>query len=271
MKRILKAIPLALGLFIFGVLGYYYCMQEELIFRCKRLDPNHQFTFNTQFEEVNLTVGNGDIVNGVHFFHENPKGVVLYLHGQGRDMLHWGERAERLVSYGYDVFVIDYRGWGKSTNVVSEETLMEDSMAAYSYLKDRYNENEIIIHGVSLGTAMATNVCARNNPKLCILIAPYYNMIEAAHFNKPFLPRWVLKFILKSHLRTDSWVERVRCPIHIFHGTKDRMIPFSQSQMLVKKLEESKVKHEFYTLDGWGHNYVYQNEIYLKEVAALLD
>ena len=271
MKRILKGLPIALTLFVFGVVGYYYMMQEALIFRCKRLDPNHEYTFNTSFEEVNLPVGKGDTINGVHFFHPNPKGVVFYLHGQGRDMLHWGERAERLVSYGYDVFVIDYRGWGKSTNNVSESNLMEDSMVGYNYLKERYNEKEIIVHGVSLGTAMATNVCAKNNPKLCILVSPYYNMLETAHFNKPFLPIWVLKIILKYHLRTDTWISKCKCPLHIFHGTKDRLIPYSQSELIVKKLKTSKVKYNFHSLDGWGHNYIYQNEIYMKEVAALLD
>ena len=231
MKRFLQAVPLAFFLVVGSVLGYYYVMQEELIFRCKRLDPNHEYTFNTPFEEVNLTVGDNETVNAVHFFHEKPKGVILYLHGQGRDMLHWGERAERFVPYGYDVFVIDYRGWGKSTDNVSEENLMEDSLAAYDYLKKRYNEEEIIVHGVSLGTAMSSYVCSKNNPKMCILIAPYYNMIETAHFNKPILPRPILKVILKYHLRADSWIDDCKCPIYIFHGTEDRLIPYNQSEM----------------------------------------
>lgn len=270
MKRFFKFVCVTFVFLITSVLGYYYFMQEELIFRCKRLDPNHTYTFSTPFEEVNLPVGEGEFVNGVHFFHENPKGVILYLHGQGRDMLHWGERAQKFVAYGYDVFVIDYRGWGKSTNNVSEKNMMEDSLAAYAYLKERYNEDQIVVQGVSLGTAMASYVSTKNNPRDCILIAPYYNMIETAHYNKPILPRFVLKFILKYHLRTDTWITKANCPLHIFHGTKDRLIPYCQSEMIVEKLEDAGSDYKFHTLEGWGHNYVYQNEIYLREVDKLL-
>ena len=232
MKRFLKWFPIAFIIGALGVFGYYYQMQESLIFRCKRLEPNHEFHFETAFEEVNLPVGNGETVNGLHFFTESKsKGVVLYLHGQGRNLLYWGERAEAYVHHGYD---------------------------------------EIIIHGVSLGTSMASYVATKNHPKMCILISPYYNMIETAHFNKPILSRSVLKIILKYHLRTDTWISKVNCPLYIFHGTEDDLIPYSQSEMIVKKLEDTSVDYKFYTLEGCGHNYVHQNGIYIEEINKLL-
>ncbi len=271
MKRFLKWLPVAFIIGAFGVVGYYYQMQERLIFRCKRLDPAHEFHFETAFEEVSLPVGKGETINGLHFFTEGKsKGVVLYLHGQGRNLLYWGERAETYVHHGYDVFVIDYRGFGKSTDNLTEENLMIDSIAAYDYLKKRYNEDEIIIHGVSLGTSMASYVATKNQPKMCILISPYYNMIETAHFNKPILSRSVLKIILKYHLRTDTWISKVNCPLYIFHGTEDDLIPYSQSEMIVKKLEDTSVDYKFYSLEGCGHNYVHQNGIYIEEINKLL-
>ncbi len=270
MKRFLKLFPVAVCLVFLGIFGYYHLMQEKLIFGAVELDKDYEYSFKTPFEEVNLTMKNGDTVNAIHFFNENPKGVIYYLHGQGENLSHWGNRAEEYVSYGYDVFVIDYRGFGKSTKNLSEINLMKDAMAGYKYLKKRYNEKDIIVHGVSLGTAMASHLVAQHSPKMCILVSPYYNMIETAHYNKPILPRFVLKVILKYHLRTDTWIAKAKCPLYIFHGTEDRLIPYSQSEMIMTKLADTKVDHTLFTLEGCGHNSLHRNETYINEVQVLL-
>lgn len=245
-------------------------MQEKLIFMCKRLAHHHEFTFDHPFEEVHLPVENGEMINGLHFFHENPKGVIYYLHGQGSNLEHWGERAQQYLDFGYDVFVIDYRGYGKSTDNLTEKNLMTDSMIGYEYLKNRYNEDSIVLHGVSLGTAMASFVAAHHNPKMCILVSPYYNMIETAHYNKPVLPRFVLRVILKYHLRTDTWIGKCNCPLYIFHGTKDKLIPYSQSEMIMEDLENTEVASTLFTLEDCGHNHIHKNVHYLEAVEELL-
>ncbi|MCH9811148.1 alpha/beta fold hydrolase [bacterium] len=270
MKKFLKVFPVVFILTAFTIFGYYYHMQEKLIFRFKKLEHHHEYAFDSPFEEVHLTLENGDKVNGLHFFHEKPKGVIYYLHGQGNNLAHWGKRAQQFVDYGYDVFVIDYRGCGKSVGDLTEKTLMVDSMAGYNYLKARYNEDQIVIHGVSLGTAMASFVSSHHNPKMCILVSPYYNMIEAAHYNKPVLPRFVLHFILKYHLRTDTWIGKCNCPLYIFHGVKDRLIPYSQSEMIMASLEETNVDSTLYTLKDCGHNYIHNHKEYLEKVEELL-
>ena len=270
MKKFLKSLPIVLFLAAFSVFGYYYHMQEKMIFMCKRLAHHHEYSFDTRFEEVHLPLENGDMVNGLHFFHENPKGVIYYLHGQGNNLEHWGNRAEQFVAYGYDVFVIDYRGYGKSTDNLTEKNLMTDSLAGYEYLKERYNEEQIVVHGVSLGTAMASFVSSHHKPKMCILVSPYYNMIEAAHFNKPVLPRFVLHYILKYHLRTDTWIGKCNCPLYIFHGVKDKLIPYNQSEMIMASLEETDVESTLYTLQNCGHNYIHNHQEYLNRIEELL-
>lgn len=271
MKRFFKTISIFSIVGLLSVVGYYYQMQEKLIFKCKRLDSNYQYDFETPFEEVNLSVGSGESINCLHFFHENPKGVVLYLHGQGKNLSYWGHRANKFVSYGYDVFVIDYRGYGKSTDNLTEKNLMIDSSKAYEYLKDKYNESDIIVHGVSLGTAMASYVNTKYHPKMCILVSPYYNMIETAYYNRPILPRFVLKVILKYHLRTDSWIAKSNSPLHIFHGTEDKLVPYFQSEMIMDLVKEEKFTSNLYTLEGYGHNNIDQLEAYKTKVTELLE
>jgi fermentation-respiration switch protein FrsA (DUF1100 family) len=270
MKKLFKAFSIVFILVFFSIFGYYYHMQEKLIFMCKRLDHHHEYAFETPFEEVHLTHENGETINAVHFFHEKPKGVIYYLHGQGNHLEHWGKRAEEFVAFGYDVFVIDYRGFGKSTDNLTEKNLMTDSLIGYEYLKERYNENDIVLHGVSLGTAMASFVASHHSPKMCILVSPYFNMIETAHYNKPVLPRFVLRVILKYHLRTDTWIGKCNCPLYIFHGKKDRLIPYSQSEMIMASLEDSRVSPTLYTLEDCGHNHVHKNVEYIAQVKELL-
>jgi len=270
MKRFLKLAFLGFCLVFLGIFGYYYQMQEKLIFKALPLNKDFEYSFKTPFEEVNLTMRNGDTVNAIHFFHEHPKGVIYYLHGQGNNLAHWGKRAEEYVNYGYDVFIIDYRGFGKSTNNLSEFNLMKDAIAGYKYLEQRYNEKDIIVHGVSLGTAMASHIVSHHSPRMCILVSPYYNMIETAYYNRPILPRFVLKVILKYHLRTDKWIGDAKCPLFLFHGTEDRLIPYSQSEMLMNKLAEAEIESTLYTLEGHGHDAVHRHETYVNEIERLL-
>ena len=271
MKRFFKLFAVTVCILFLGIFGYYYQMQEKLIFNASLLDKDYEYSFNAPFEEVNLTMKNGDTVNAIHFFHKDPKGVIYYLHGQGQNLAHWASRAEEYLEYGFDVFIIDYRGFGKSTNNLTEDNLMKDAIAGYKYLLKRYNEKDIIVHGVSLGTAMASYLVSHHSPRMCVLVSPYYNMIETAYYNRPILPRFVLKYILKYHLRTDTWIANAKCPLYIFHGTEDRLIPYSQSEMILKKLADTDVDHTLFTLEGCGHNSLHTNEVYISEFQELLN
>jgi dipeptidyl aminopeptidase/acylaminoacyl peptidase len=95
-------------------------------------------------------------------------------------------------------------------------------------------------------------------------------MIETAYYNKPILPRFVLKVILKYHLRTDKWIADAKCPLFLFHGTEDRLIPYSQSEMLMNKLAEAEIESTLYTLEGHGHDAVHRHETYVNEIERLL-
>jgi pimeloyl-ACP methyl ester carboxylesterase len=271
MKRFFKATSLLLILFFSFIIGYFYTQQERLILGPELLDKSYVYEFDTPFEEINLSVGNGETINCIHFFHEKPKGVVLFLHGKGKNLSYWGGRAKRLVNYGYDVLVFDYRGFGKSSNNLTQENMMADSTAAYLYLKERYNEKDIVIHGVSLGTAMASYLNAHQKAKMCILVSPYRSMTEVAHYNKPILPPFVLKMILKFPLSTEQYVASARSDIHIFHGTHDKLIPYTHSIEIIKIAEEKNVNATLYPLDGFGHDRMDEQKEYKTKVSQLLN
>ncbi|MBM3202000.1 MAG: alpha/beta hydrolase, partial [Chlamydiae bacterium] len=247
-----------------------YLSQDIHILRSTPLAISHQYVWNTPFDEIFIKAPNGDEVNGVLFHSPSPaKGVILYLHGRGNNLGDfWGFRIQDYVNYGYDVFSIDYRGFGKSKGIITENTLLEDSDLAYNFLLERYSEKDIVVYGQSLGTGFATYVASKHNPKALVLEAPYYNMIEMAKNAKPYLPNFVLKLMLKYHLRTDLWIKEVSCPIHIFHGTKDRIIPYSSGQKLYQLVED---KATFYTLEGWGHDGMMCHKDYILSMQQILE
>lgn len=225
-----------------------YFIQERFIFKPEKLPQDFEFKYDAPFREVSFEPEPGVKISGLHFHLENPHGLILYFHGNSRSIKGWAKYAKDFYRYGYDVVLVDYRGFGKSTGKRSEEALLMDMQFVYKTLAQQYGENHLIVYGRSLGSGFAAKLAADNNPRYLILDAPYSSLSKAIERFLPFLPlRWVLRY----HLRTDKWIKRVRCAIYIIHGNKDWLIPISHSQ----KLKALNPKHiTLITIPGGGHN-----------------
>lgn len=273
MSKILKKLSLGLLVIIIGIMTFVVCLnyakQDEYIYRSKPLARDYAFEWKEPFEEIFLPVGSSSEINALHFHTQEPKGVVLFLHGQGKNLKYWGKRAPFFLRKGYDVMIIDYRGFGKSSREFKQEFLLEDANTAYRYLLDRFPEEQIVVYGQSLGTSIATHVTSQHKPKMLILEAPYYNMVMAASHLKPFLPIWLIELILKYPLKTNEWIQSVNVPIHIIHGNVDDMIPFAQAQKLYDEIKAHK-KATFTTLFNWGHHDIDDNHQYQAKMAEIL-
>lgn len=223
-----------------------YLVQERLIFHPERVQPGTRYTFDHPFEELFLPV-EGASLHTLWFHANEPQGVVVYFHGNGGSLRMWGTRAAPLVDRGYDVIMVDYRGYGQSTGTISSEAqLLADANAVYAWVLDRYPETQIVLYGSSLGTSFASWLAANHQPRLLILESPFYSIEELARHNFP----WVPSFLLKYPLRSYSWIGQVRCPVIIFHGTDDPVIPFADSKRLAG---EVTAPLSFYRLEGGGH------------------
>ena len=106
--------------------------------------------------------------------------------------LDWAWVYQNFVNLNYDVLVLDYRKFGKSTGNWSEENFINDAQYVYNELKKNYKENEIVIYGRSIGTGIATQLAANNQPKALILETPYYNIEDLA---KRMLPIFPVKYL----------------------------------------------------------------------------
>ena len=136
-----------------------YFLQERLIFKPEKLPEDFEFKYDNQvFDEYNIEVAEGVNLNGVHFKVREPKGIVLYLKGNSRSLKGWGKFAIDFTRHGFDVLMVDYRGFGKSTGIRTEEGIKKDLQYAYDELKKQVDERFIILYGRSLGSGFATKL-----------------------------------------------------------------------------------------------------------------
>lgn len=235
-----------LGIAVLSLLAYFF--QEKLIFKPEKLKQDFKFKYDIPFREYFFNVEPGVSINGLHFFRENPKGLILYFHGNTRSIKGWAKYARDFYRYDYDVVLVDYRGFGKSTGKRSEKEIMDDLQFVYDRLKEKYAETELIIYGRSIGSGFASKLASDNSPRYLILDAPYYNFTRVVERFLPILP---IRFVLRYHLRTDVWIRKVKCHTYIIHGTKDRLIPIRHSEAL-QKIDPRKIT--LIRIHGGGHN-----------------
>jgi uncharacterized protein len=235
-----------LGIVFLSLLIYFF--QEQIIFKPEKLHPDFQFKYDVPFREINFDIEPGVRINGLHFHREDPQGLILYFHGNTRSIKGWAKYARDFYRFNYDVVLVDYRGFGKSTGKRSEREMLSDMQFVYNELKAQYGEDHLIIYGRSLGSGFAAKLASENKPRYLILDAPYYNFRKVVERFLPFLP---IRYVLRYHLRTDRWLVHVKCPVYIIHGTKDWLIPIKHSIDL-QRLNQKRIT--LIRIHGGGHN-----------------
>ena len=229
------------------------------------LPENYVYSFPGNFEEINLKTPDGARLNAVHFKLDDPKGVILYFHGNAGELASWGLVVQKFVKMDYDVLVMDFRSYGKSTGEMNEKALYDDAQLFYDLLLKKYPEDEITVYGRSLGTTFATYVAAFNTPKQLILEAPLYSLEKIAQERFPFFPvSWVLKYEFPTY----EYLKNVSSPILIFHGTEDRVVNYRHSEELSKI--KTKGKLDLITVPRANHRNLVESELYKSTLDSIL-
>ena len=232
------------------VLLIYYLIQERLLFVATTLQIRHRFQLASPFEEVYLDLEDGGKIHALHIHSEESYGLILYFHGNTGNMNKWSLVAEELTTYGFDVLVVDYRGFGKSYGRRTEKTLFSDAQIIYDYALTFVPENRLVVYGRSLGSGLAVKVASDNNPWKLVLETPYYHLPEVAFYHFPFIP---VKWFLRFHFRSDRYIKSVTCPIAIFHGTKDKVVPYRSGLRLYESIGGDP-KHMMVTIPRGKHS-----------------
>lgn len=238
---------------------------REQIFPQTPLPSGYNFNFNYSFKEIKLRTVDSINLCALLFPSPKAKGVILYLHGSNGAADIWGKIAPVYTDLGYDFFLLDYRGYGKSEGkVADEQQICKDAQLAYDTLKARYGEEHIIVIGQSIGTGAAAVLAANNHPKKLILQAPYYSIEDWTHQLAPNLQIVDNPFKFETY----KWIKQATCAIVLIHGNADNGVYYGSSEKLSKFL---KPKDEFITLKNEGHNDFTKNRQYLALLKSLTD
>jgi len=241
-----------------------YFFQEKLIFFPEKLQRGFKFTFNQPFKEMHFTCSDSVVLHGILFKAATPKGLIFYLHGNAGSLNSWGILAEAYTSLDYDVFMVDYRGYGKSQGCINnQQQLFADLQLVYDEVKKKYEEDKIIILGYSLGSGFATKIASENKPKLLILQAPYFSITDMMRHNYPVIPTFILKYTIP----TNEYFKNCAMPVIIFHGDKDEVIYYNSSIKLKKIFKNNDT---LITLHGQGHNGITDNVDYRANIKKIL-
>lgn len=250
------------GLFyvIGGILLYFF--QHFLLFQPVKLPSSHTFSFHCRFKEENITAGNRNI-NLVKFFSDTPrKGIVLYFHGNRQNIERYAPYAPYFTRNGYDVWMMDYPGYGKSTGKLSEENLYADALLLYNMAVQETVGSSIVLYGKSLGTGIAAQLASIKEARRLILETPYFSMSSLFSHYAPFYPN-----LNKYKLPTYAYLSKANMPVTILHGTADKVIPYTQAVKLNRLLPKEVTLVTF----KWGtHNNLPSFPLYHHVIDSLL-
>jgi pimeloyl-ACP methyl ester carboxylesterase len=237
----------------------------QQIFPISKLNKNYIFSFKEQYEEKSIIVSDGLALNAILFHADSSRGVVFFLHGNTGGLDKWGKLAPVYLSLHFDVFMVDYRGYGKSDgSIKNERQLYNDMRATYDSVKSIYSEKKIYILGYSIGTGLATMLASENHPKGLILEAPYYSLSDAIHYLYPTIDTTEMPF----QFNTYQFLPKVTCPVIIFHGDVDKTFYYGSS---LKLRQFFKPGDKLITLKGADHSDMEVNKEYLKELKGILN
>lgn len=265
-KKLAKIILICATLISITIISFMYLFQEKLIFAGTPLPQDYQFVFEQPFQELDFQAEDGASINGLYFSVPDPEGVIVYFHGNAGDLSRWGYQAAYFTSFKYNVLIIDYRTYGKSTGALNEQKMLDDTQLPYDFLLKDFKEEDIVIYGRSLGTSFASYLASKNSPRKLILETPFYNMLDVAKRRFPLLP--FLDRLLKYRLETDVFIKDVTCPIIIYHGTNDNIVPLESGKLLQEKIPNKQLT--FYTIEDATHHNISSFPKYQKTILKSL-
>jgi pimeloyl-ACP methyl ester carboxylesterase len=261
-KKILKWLKVIVIIYVLGGVALYF-LQDVILFHPVTLNRDHNYNFPQPHKDISIPINNGDLLNLVDFSSTDTvtRGVVLYFHGNKRNISWYSKYIPYFTRHGYQVLMIDYPGFGKSIGKLTEQKLYSWALEVYNLAIKRFGADSIIIYGKSMGTGIAAQLASIRPCKRLILETPYYDFPSVISHYLPIYPvRWMLHYELPTY----KYLTTVSAPITILQGTDDGLVTYDNAKRLKPLLKQAD---EFITIQGGSHNDLYQ----FKEMISKLD
>ncbi len=264
-KTIFRWVKCLFFLYVFIGIALFF-LQDYFLFHPVKLSRNYRYKFNTAFEETDIPFNNTDTISIVKFLPADTvrKGVVIYFHGNKGNISRYAKFAENFTKHGYEVWMEDYPGFGKSIGSRNENILYQQAAKIYTMAAARYSVNQIIIFGKSFGTGIAAQLASVKDCQQLILETPYCSIPDLFKCYAPVYPvTGMVNYIIPS----SQFLQKVKVPITIFHGTDDGVIPYRCAAKLKMVL---KPADEFITIDNGNHHNLNDFALFHQKLDSLL-
>jgi len=202
------------------------------VFRPSRILETTPAAVQLEFEEIPFVAEDGRFLAGWWIPHPRARGTILHCPGNSGNM---GDRLHLAVDYhrlGVNAFLFDYRGYGRSRGVPTEQGTYRDARAAYEVVRARYGDTEappVVVHGKSLGGAVAIQLALDKPIRGLIVEGAFTSVRDMAERRYPWLPiRWFSRFRYDSI----SKIPRLKVPLLLAHSREDERTPFEFGQRL---------------------------------------
>jgi len=265
-KKIYRWLKIILLLYCLIGIALFY-LQERFLFHPEKLSNAYVYHFNVPFEEVNIPFNNSDTINMIKFFPVDSvrRGVVLYFHGNRQNIERYAKFAGNFTKHGYEVWMEDYPGFGKSTGERTEKKLFEQALQVQKMAASKYHSDSIIVYGKSFGTGIASYLASETNNKRLILETPYYSIPSLFSCYAPIYPTGKMS---NYKIPSNEFLADVKFPITIFHGNDDAVIPYRNAARLKPVLKSTD---EFVTIDKGTHHNLNDFPLFQHKLDSLLD
>ncbi len=263
---------LMFGVCVYSALAaFVYFRQSSLIYYPNMPGRNLVATprqIGLEYEDVQLVTGDGVELHGWFIPGGNPKGAVLFFHGNAGNMSHRLDSIAIFNRLGLDVFIIDYRGYGQSLGKTTEIGTYRDAEAAWRYLVEArgMDADRIIVFGRSLGASIAAWLARGQAPAALVIESGFISVPSMARRLYPFLPvNWLVRF----NYDTRQYIAGIACPLLVVHSRDDEIIPFDEGRAV---FEAASVSKRFLEIHG-GHNdgFIVSGPTYVEGLRLFID
>ena len=240
LKRRLMNLVITIVLVLVGFALYLRWREPNMIYFPDKAIAGTPDSIGLRFDDVTLTTADRVRIHGWFIpASTNAPLTILFLHGNAGNISHRFDKLEILHQLGADVFMIDYRGYGRSEGSPDEQGTYRDAQAAYEYLTGSRARpaKRIVVYGESLGSAVAVDHAAKFPVGGIIIEEAFTSVGDVGQKMFPFLP---VRWLVQNKYDTLSKIGRINAPLLIFHSRQDEFFSMRHAERLLAAAREPK-------------------------------
>lgn len=255
---ILLAIPI-----LYFLTGAYLCFNiDRIAFVPTTMDKDEPYVFDFPFTERFIMANEKDSVSILYSQTElKSKGLILFFHGNSSDLRGWGQMSPQFHKNGYDVVMVDYPGFGKSSGKHTEQGLYDTADRLYKWAEKKYDSKDMVIVGRSIGSIPASYLASKRKVKRVILETPLANMGKLIKEKFRFAP--ICKKMY-GRFAVDKWLEQTKNEVHIIRSENDQLIKAKSNETIIEFADSH------FMVEGAEHGNLGTFDSYQKRLSELL-